>query len=144
MEYCLTVKKVKVKSLSHVRLFATPWTAACQAPPSMGFSRQEYWSGLPFCSPGFNSESSNSISIKSMWINIINRVEQNKVSEEYTQYNTICINLKPCKQYYALFMGAYICSTSVKECIDMLSSKFRILLTLRRRPGRTRSAIRLW
>ena len=37
--------KVKVKSLSHVRLLATPWTAAHQAPPSMGFSRQEYWSG---------------------------------------------------------------------------------------------------
>ena len=40
--------KVKVKSLSRVRLFATPWTVAYQAPPSMGFSRQEYWSGLPF------------------------------------------------------------------------------------------------
>ena len=39
--------KVKVKSLSHVRLVATLWTAAYQAPPSMGFSRQEYWSGLP-------------------------------------------------------------------------------------------------
>ena len=38
--------------LSHVRLFATPWTVAFQAPPSMGFSRQEYWSGLPFPSPG--------------------------------------------------------------------------------------------
>ena len=38
--------KVKVKSLSCVRLFATPWTAAHQAPPSMGFSRQEYWSGV--------------------------------------------------------------------------------------------------
>ena len=37
-----------VKSLSHVRLFATPWTVAYQASPSMGFSRQEYWSGLPF------------------------------------------------------------------------------------------------
>ena len=37
--------KVKVKSLSCVRLFETPWTAAHQAPPSMGFSRQEYWSG---------------------------------------------------------------------------------------------------
>ena len=43
--------KVKVKSLSRVRLFATPWTAAYQAPPSMGFSRQEYWSGLPLPSP---------------------------------------------------------------------------------------------
>ena len=41
-----------VKSLSRVRLFATPWTIAHQAPPSMGFSRQEYWSGLPFPSPG--------------------------------------------------------------------------------------------
>ena len=39
--------KVKVKSLSRVRLLATPWTAAHQAPPSMGFSRQEYWSRVP-------------------------------------------------------------------------------------------------
>ena len=43
--------KVKVKLLSHVRLFKTPWTAAYQAPLSMGFSRQEYWSGLPLPSP---------------------------------------------------------------------------------------------
>ena len=41
-----------MKLLSHVRLFVTPWTGAYQAPPSMGFSRQEYWSGLPFPSPG--------------------------------------------------------------------------------------------
>ena len=41
-----------VKSLSCVPLFATPWTVAHQAPPSMGFSRQEYRSGLPFSSPG--------------------------------------------------------------------------------------------
>ena len=41
-----------MKSLSHVRLFATPWTVAYQASLSMGFSRQEYWSGLPFPSPG--------------------------------------------------------------------------------------------
>ena len=45
-------RKVKVKSLSRVGLFATPWTVVHQAPPSMGFSRQEYWSGLPFPSPG--------------------------------------------------------------------------------------------
>ena len=43
--------KVKVKLLSCVRLFVTPWTVAYQAPPSMGFSRQEYWSGLPLPSP---------------------------------------------------------------------------------------------
>ena len=44
--------KVKVKSLSRVWLLATPWTAAYQAPPSMGFSRQEYWSRVPLPSPG--------------------------------------------------------------------------------------------
>ena len=47
--------KVKVKSLSRVWLFATPWTAAHQAPLSMGVSRQEYWSGLPFPPPGQKS-----------------------------------------------------------------------------------------
>ena len=46
-----------MKSLSHVRLLATPWTAAYQAPPSMGFSRQEYWSGLPFPSLKVKEES---------------------------------------------------------------------------------------
>ena len=43
--------KVKVKSLHSVRLLATPWTAACQAAPSVGFSRQENWSGVPLPSP---------------------------------------------------------------------------------------------
>ena len=43
--------KVKVKSLSRARLLATPWTAAYQDPPSMGFSRQEFWSGVPLPSP---------------------------------------------------------------------------------------------
>ena len=46
------IRKVKVKSFSRVRLFATPWTVAYQSPQSMGFSRQEYWSTLPFPSPG--------------------------------------------------------------------------------------------
>ena len=43
--------KVKVKLLSRVRLLATPWTVAYQAPPSMGLSRQQYWSGVPLPSP---------------------------------------------------------------------------------------------
>ena len=47
---CMKVK-VKVKLLSCVRLFATLWTVAHQAPPPMGFSKEEYWSGLPFPSP---------------------------------------------------------------------------------------------
>ena len=49
--------KVKVKSLSHTQLFATPWTAAYQSPPSRGVSRQEYWSGLPLPSLSATSKS---------------------------------------------------------------------------------------
>ena len=45
--------KVKVKLLSRVQLLVTPWTIAHQAPPSMGFSRQEYWSRVPLPSPGY-------------------------------------------------------------------------------------------
>ena len=53
--------KVKVKSLSRVQSTATPWTAAFQAPPSMGFSRQAYWSGVPLPSPHVNLEGHNSV-----------------------------------------------------------------------------------
>ena len=49
--FLLQCMKVKVKLLSRVQLLVTPWTAAHQAPPSMGFSRQEYWSGVPLPSP---------------------------------------------------------------------------------------------
>ena len=49
---CKSTMKVKVKSLGRVQLYATPWTIAYQVLLSMGFSRQEYWSGLPFPSPG--------------------------------------------------------------------------------------------
>ena len=49
--FLLQCMKVKVKSLSCIQLLATPWTAAYQAPPSMGFSRREYWSGVPLHSP---------------------------------------------------------------------------------------------
>ena len=55
--------KVKVKSLSRVRLLATPWTAAHQAPPSMGFSGQEYWSGVPLPSP----EKATDCIISTLW-----------------------------------------------------------------------------
>ena len=50
--YFQVSERKKVKSLSRVQPLTTPWTAAYQAPPSMGFSWQEYWSGLPFPSPG--------------------------------------------------------------------------------------------
>ena len=52
--------------ISHVRLFATPWTMACQAPLSMGFSRQQYWSGLPFPSPVIKYEVSEVKSLSSV------------------------------------------------------------------------------
>ena len=52
-DYCNIVHRLcEGKSLSCVQFFETPWTVAYQAPPSMGFSRQEYWHGLPFPSPG--------------------------------------------------------------------------------------------
>ena len=53
--------KAKVKSFSHFRPSETPWTAAFQAPPSMGFSRQEYWSGVPLPSPNINCHKSSEI-----------------------------------------------------------------------------------
>ena len=59
--------KVKVKSLSRVPLLATPWTAAHQAPPSMGLSRQEYWSGVPLPSP-----TSSSRQIQKMYLPLSN------------------------------------------------------------------------
>ena len=62
--------KVKVKSLSHVQLLATPWTAAHQAPLSLGFARQEYWSGVPLPSP-----KSTSTNVKFL----ISRMRLNKI-----------------------------------------------------------------
>ena len=54
--FLLQCMKVKVKSLSHARLLATPWTAAYQAPLPMGFSRQDYWSGSPVPSPSYTED----------------------------------------------------------------------------------------
>ena len=52
MNKIINERKKKVKLLSHSRLFGTPWTVVYQGPLSMGVSRQDYWSGLPFPSPG--------------------------------------------------------------------------------------------
>ena len=54
-------ERKKVKSLSRVQLFATPWTVAYQAPLSLGFSRQEHWSGLPFPSPMDESDNESEV-----------------------------------------------------------------------------------
>ena len=61
--------KVKGKLLSRVQLLATPWTAAHQAPPSMGFSRQEYWSGVPLPSPPILSVLQKKEQFRSLYIN---------------------------------------------------------------------------
>ena len=58
---------MKVKLLSRVRLFATPWTVTYQASPSMGFSRQEYWSGLLFPSPGDLSDPGIEPKFPALW-----------------------------------------------------------------------------
>src|SRR5574339_48539 len=55
------LQSMKEKSLSRVRLLGTPWTGAYQAPPSMGFSRQEYWSGVPF--PGIECQNSSLLKV---------------------------------------------------------------------------------
>ena len=59
--------KVKVKSLSGIWLLVTPWTAVYQAPSSMGFSRQEYWSGVPLPSPQLQHRCSNLSRIRNTW-----------------------------------------------------------------------------
>ena len=80
--------KVKGKSLSRVQLLATPWTTAYQAPPSMGFSRQEYWSGVPFQPISFPVLLTN--------INVVNGtstfiVRKEKKIEEYLQLFPSCV-----------------------------------------------------
>ena len=82
--------KVKVKSLSRVQLLATPWTVAFQAPPSLGFSRQEYWSGLPLPSPVVQQQvailelsqekMSTHPSILPSWLPLLLELKQNSAS----------------------------------------------------------------
>ena len=60
--------KGKVKSPCRARLFVTPWTAAYQAPPSMGFSRQEYWSGVPLPSPNTVFKLLTTLQWKNLWV----------------------------------------------------------------------------
>ena len=75
--------KVKVKSLGRVRLVATPWTTAHQAPPSMGISRQEYWSGVPLLSPN-----GILLSHKKEWNNAICR-NKDESRDYYTKWNKL-------------------------------------------------------
>ena len=95
--------KVKVKSLSCVQLFSTPWTAAYQAPPSMGFSRQEYWSGVPLPSLialqywGKNCQPRILYLVKNIYIYIF----QNKGKiRDFSQICTIWNNSSPANLQY--------------------------------------------
>ena len=73
--------KVKVKLLSYVRLLATPWTAAHQAPPSMGFSRQEYWSGVPSPSPKKKCSNYRTIALISHASKVILKILQARLQQ---------------------------------------------------------------
>ena len=90
--------KVKVKSLSRVQLLATPGTAAHQAPPSMGFSRQEYWSGVPLTSPESRDKDLKFMvwNHRYAWTNLILRGKE----------NSLCHNLPPdywCLSFFFFF-----------------------------------------
>ena len=87
---------MKVKSLSHVQLPATPWTAASQAPPSLGFSRKEYWSGLPLPSPYIGYVHTN------MFTCVCTRVVYGCLgcaiySLENVIHIIVCMNAQPCE-----------------------------------------------
>ena len=90
--------KVKVKSLSHARLFTTPWTAAYQAPPSIGFSRQESWSGVPLPSPN------HGLSTSMKWHNLqVDKKDPNIFSTKKIHLNfkdKDRLNLKGWRQKY--------------------------------------------
>ena len=105
--------KLKVKSLSRVRLLATPWTAAYWAPLSMGFSRQEYWSGVPLPSPRLNPKEP---SLETMWL----RVLKNSADTRWLQH-------LPC--YWPVFKWQKHLCASYEEC-RVLSSCCCSFLTI--------------
>ena len=94
--------KVKVKSFSRVWLLATPWTSAYQAPPSMGFSRQEYWSGVPL--PSLNNNSSliqNKYTKISMPSQILT-----KILRRQALISLFCQRLREIKQFAEQYLSA--------------------------------------
>ena len=96
--------KVKVKSLSRVRLLATPWTAAYQAPLAMGFSRQEYWSGVPLSSLQYILLPINSLVAKiiyQQWVEDFHKCFSISLMENFTW--CFAFNLLICKCYWKSF-----------------------------------------
>ena len=92
--------KVKVNSLSHVWLLATPWTGAYQAPPSMGFSRQECWSGVPSPSP--------------CWMLIL--IANNKETTIYTHIYMVCFRCQARKQCLSILIFSRLVEYFTYNC----------------------------
>ena len=92
---------VKVKLLSRIRLFATPWSGAYQVPPSMGFSRQGYWSGVPFPSPNSIIHIDNYLECR--WVKCTNQKSQTGWVDE-----NMCT--------YAFPLTTSLCLTSFNYC----------------------------
>ena len=82
--------KVKVKSLSRIRLLATPWTPAHQAPLSMGFSRQEYWSGVPLPSPTWHAEALKSLVVLHVFEDHSNSLSTSPTNQPISPSEIIC------------------------------------------------------
>ena len=93
--------KVKVKSLSHVWLSATPRTAAYQAPLSMGFSRQKYWSGVPLPSP-FLVPTQIQILASVIGDRVVNSKQENKMSTKVVLYIPVCLRKCLISTHYML------------------------------------------
>ena len=92
---CSNICLVKVKSLSRVWLFVIPWTVAYQAPLSMGFSRHEYWIGLPFPSPGDLLDPRIELGSLKLHADSLSSVSQGKFEEKnklYIKEGSFCIN----------------------------------------------------
>ena len=102
--------KVEVKSLSRVQLLATPWTAAYQAPPSMGFSRQEHWSGVPLPSPWIILVFLK-LKLALTWICGLLRDKQGQLCKAARSY---------CLQVVCIFIG--------RRCISLVNSMEEIAL----------------
>ena len=115
--------KVKVKSLSHAWLFATPWTEAHQAPPSMGFSRQEYWSGVSLPSPMSHTSKLQKwhlIPVVCLWL-------QNPCSSHFALTDEYPDGL----QKWGQFVWSHKNSELVSKIVSMLLSSVSIILELR-------------
>ena len=97
--FLLQCMKVKVKSLSRVQLLLTPWTAAYKAPPSMRFSRQEYWSGVPLPSPFLDLELVNCGSWD--FLVFVNCVSQFLITD-FFGYRSICFCISPSWWFFSL------------------------------------------